>query len=122
MRGTTESQDYLIGFYDALAMIQTKCFMGQFVHSAVVPVCDEDMKTLEWLHEEIRNEYEHFIPKYYTAPVQDLLVAADLCLHLAHKLLFDSENVRFRAISRKILEGSFKEIFKSLQSGKQPEG
>jgi hypothetical protein len=36
--------------------------MGQFVHSAVVPVCDEDMKTLEWLHEEIRNEYEHFIP------------------------------------------------------------
>lgn len=87
-------------------MIQTECFMAQFMHSAVVPVCDEDMKTLEWLHEEIRNEYEHFIPKSYTAPVQDLLAAAELCLHLARKLLFDSENVLFHAIGQLAVRGS----------------
>lgn len=89
-----EPEDYLIGFYDALAMIQTDCFMGQFVHSKVVPVPDESMATLEWLHERIRNEYEHFVPKYYSSPVVDLVAATDLCLRVAQALLFESGNVR----------------------------
>lgn len=90
-----DNQDYLIGFYDALAMIQTECFMGKYVHSNSVPVSDIQMKTLEWLHERIRNEYEHFVPKFYTAPINDLLEAAELCLHLAIALLFKSGNVLF---------------------------
>jgi hypothetical protein len=89
-----EPEDRLVGFYDVLAMIQTECFMGQFMHSKVVPVDDEEMATLEWLHESIRNEYEHFVPKHYAASVQELLAASDVCLRLAGDLLFRCGNVR----------------------------
>ncbi len=55
--------DYLRGFYDLLAMIQAPCFMLQYTHSAVVSVSDTEMQLLEWLHEKIRNDFEHFMPK-----------------------------------------------------------
>ena len=59
--------DYLISFYDALAMIQADCFMQQFIYSKTVQVSDIDMQRLEWLHEDIRNKPEHFVPKSYIA-------------------------------------------------------
>lgn len=94
----SDGNDYLISFYDALAMIQSECFMHQFVHSTLVRVSNDEMKILEWLHEYIRNEYEHFIPKSYMAPVRDLSRAASLCLRLSSQLLFKSKNVMFHRI------------------------
>jgi hypothetical protein len=85
--------DYLIGFYDALGMAQTECFMLHFTHSKVVGCADKEMRILEWLHENIRNEYEHFVPKTYAAPIYDLLVASELSLRLSIQLLFESGNV-----------------------------
>jgi hypothetical protein len=85
--------DYLIPFYDALAMIQSECFMHQYVMSREVAVTDDEMKLLEWLHEDIRNEYEHFVPKGYAAPIPSLAKPAMLCLRLSRELLFDSKTV-----------------------------
>jgi hypothetical protein len=113
----TEPGDYLIGFYDALAMIQTDCFMGHFVHSRIVPVSDPEMRTLEWLHERIRNEYEHFVPKYYTAPVTELAAAAAVCVRLSKTLLFESGNVLFHGIPREELERRIDTILGALQPG-----
>ncbi len=85
--------DFLIPYYDALAMIQTECFMSRFVHSKVVSVTDAEMKLLEWLHENVRNEYEHFVPKYYLAPVNDLIECSSICVKLSNELLFKCGNV-----------------------------
>lgn len=104
-----EPGNSLIGFYDALAMIQTECFMGQYTHSKVVPVSDDEMKTLEWLHGAIRNQYEHFVPKHYQASVVELLAATSLCLRLARQLLFHG-HVLFREPSRKELENLFSRV------------
>lgn len=106
-----DPEDWLIGFYDALAMIQTECFMGRFVYSKVVPISDKDMKVLESLHEEIRNEYEHFIPKSYIASAQELIEASELCLNLSVKLLFESGNVMFDNTTKEKL----KELFRNIQ-------
>ena len=81
---------WLIGFYDALAMIQTECFMHKFIYSKSIMISNEDMKTFEWLHENIRNEYEHFIPKLYWAPVYDLLSAVERCLSVSKIVIFPS--------------------------------
>jgi len=89
-----EPEDHLIGFYDALAMVQSECFMTQVVGSKPVSVGDDAMATLEWLHESVRNEYEHFIPKYYSASVRELMEAARVCLRVSSDLLFRSGNVR----------------------------
>jgi len=112
----TEADDHLIGFYDTLAMIQTECFMGRSVLSQAIPVSDRDMKKLEWLHERIRNEYEHFIPKLYMAPVEHLLRAGELCLDLSCKLLFESGDVLFHSVSRERLEEMSRGVLAGVRS------
>ncbi|MFH0989813.1 MAG: hypothetical protein V1799_07345 [bacterium] len=95
--GHTEmpSEDFLIPFYDALAMVQADCFMHRFVDSIAVKVSDQEMSILEWLHEAIRNEYEHFVPKAYSSPIKHLLQAAQLAILKAYACLLDSNNVSF---------------------------
>jgi len=105
---------WLIGFYDALAMIQTENFMHQFIFSKSIMISDEDMKMLEWLHESIRNEYEHFIPKLYWAPVYDLLCATQLCLSVSKFLLFESGNVLFHALTKESLHELIESVFKEV--------
>ena len=84
--------DYLLSFYYALAKIQSPCFMNQFVMSKPVVVSDDEMAMLEWLHDAIRNEYEHFVPKSYSAPSVELMNAAALSIRIAHEALFESRN------------------------------
>jgi hypothetical protein len=85
--------DYLVGFYDLLAMIQAPCFMLRYIHSEVVSVSNADMQLLDWLHEEIRNDFEHFIPKLLLASSDDCLRASETCLRLTIDLLTKSNNV-----------------------------
>ncbi len=91
----SKSDDFLISFYDALAMVQTECFVHQYVHSQEIKLTDEEMKLMEWLHEAIRNEYEHFVPKGYSAPIQDLLLASKVAVGKARVCLFDTNNVLY---------------------------
>jgi hypothetical protein len=90
-------EDYLIGFYDLLAMIQAPCFMLRYIRSAVVSVPDSEMQLLEWLHENIRNDFEHFIPRTLLASSNDCLRAAETCLRLATDLLTRSNNITLSA-------------------------
>lgn len=117
--GNKKEKDYLIGFYDALAMIQTECFMNRYVHSKFFPLCNSDMKVFEWLHEEIRNEYEHFVPKIYLSPIKDLINGSNLCIELSKNLLVESGNVIFFNASANQFETLFFEVLNSIQQGKK---
>jgi hypothetical protein len=86
--------DHLIPFYDALAMVQSECFMRLGTSRTGVTVTDDEMRLLETLHEHIRNVYEHFVPKGYAAPVAALMEPAILCLRLSRELLFYSRITR----------------------------
>lgn len=109
-----EQEQVLVHFYDALAMVQTEPFMGISAMSKAIRVSDKDMATLEWVHERIRNEYEHFIPKLYMAPVASLLRAAYLCISLARALLMDSGSVWFDAIPRDQIDRLLADALRSL--------
>lgn len=85
--------DYLRGFYDLLAMIQAEAYMKQYYMSKSVAVSDAEMYTLEWLHERVRNEFEHFVPKLFLVHRDSCLGAAGICLKLSKELLFESGNV-----------------------------
>jgi hypothetical protein len=86
-------KEYLLHFYELLARIQTPCFMLRYTRSAVVSVSDAQMQLLEWLHEEIRNVFEHFIPEIRLVPSDYCLHASETCLQLAFDLLTRSNNV-----------------------------
>lgn len=89
----SDPSNRLLGFYDLLAMIQAPCFMIQYIHSAVVSISDTEMQLLEWLHEKIRNDFEHFIPKTLLVPSDDCLRVSRICLRLAIDILMKSNNV-----------------------------
>lgn len=92
----TEMSDYLQNFYELLAKIQAECFMSQNVFSSKsIQISNDEMILLEWLHERIRNEFEHFIPKHYSVLISDLVDSSILCLKFSFKLLFESGNVIF---------------------------
>jgi len=85
--------DYLQSFYELLAKVQAECFMSQYFHSEPIHVTDREMNLLKWLHEEIRNEFEHFILKQYYVAIYDSIASTILCFQLSVKLLFKSGNV-----------------------------
>ena len=106
----------LIGFYDALARIQTENFMHQFIFSKSILISDQDMKMFEWLHEDIRNVYEHYIPMFYSFGVHELLMAAELCLSVSKVLLFESVNVIFHTVTKESLKELLESVFKGVTS------
>lgn len=94
-----ECQEYwqqdLIAFYPALAKIQTECFMYRSFDSKRVRIDDEDMQLLEWVHENVRNKFEDFLPMSFSVPKRTSVRTASLCLQIADQLLFESGNVLF---------------------------
>ena len=90
-----EDRDYLIGFYDLLAMIQCDYFMKYYTQATTIIINDKELKDLEWLHQEIRNKYEHFIPKAYGAPINDLLYVSQICIRICEEILVNPTNIYF---------------------------
>ena len=84
--------NYLIGFFDALAMVQTDAFMGQYVFSKAVQVSDEEMKTLEILHS-YKNEFDYYVPKSFLAHKSDIRNLLEPCLRIVKALFFESGNI-----------------------------
>jgi hypothetical protein len=68
--------------------------MTQLMDAQPVAVDDASLATLERLHEDIRNGYEPFMPKFYSAPGDELWEATQLCLRLARELVFESGSAR----------------------------
>ena len=87
------ASEHLIGFLDALAMIQTEFFMCHYVDSRPIKLTDEEMRTLEWLHIDVRNEYEHFSDDFYAGRAPELVQAAKLCIGIAYEILWASNSV-----------------------------
>ena len=73
------------------------------------------MSILEWLHEDIRNEFEHFVPKTYIAAASELSEALAICLKLTRQLLFESGNVIHHA-SPLELENLIRDISERLKA------
>jgi len=84
---------HLLGFYDLLARIQAGCFMCHIFGARPVTVADGELRDLEWLHEQVRNEFEHYVPKGYVVGVPALLGASSIALRLSEWLLYSSGSV-----------------------------
>jgi len=90
IRSWENKDDFLISFWDALAMIQAENFMHQFVHSRVVHVSDREMGILEWHHDKFRGKIEHFMPTSWSISQRKFLKPTQVCIKLINELLFNS--------------------------------
>jgi hypothetical protein len=90
---TPTRKEYLIAFYDLLAMVQADCFMSRTFGARHANVNDQDLQEIEWLHENVRNEFEHYIPKAYYVDRKSLLTASHIALRLTFWLLRESRSI-----------------------------
>ncbi|KPK99392.1 MAG: hypothetical protein AMJ91_07945, partial [candidate division Zixibacteria bacterium SM23_73_3] len=63
---------------------------------------------------DIRNEYEHFITKFYLVVVHELIMATELCLRVSKELLFESVNVIFHTVTKESLKELLESVFKGV--------
>ena len=110
-----EERDYLIGFYDLLAMIQCDYFMKYYTQANTITISDDELGYLEWLHQEIRNKYEHFVPKSYGAPINELLLASQICIRICEEILVNPTNIYFM-YDDKIFEEVINKIKQKIDS------
>ncbi len=106
------SERKLLPFDDMLAMIQTVCCMGRYFHSKPIYISDREMQILDWLHRQVRNEFEHFTPKGYWVCKDSLINSSALALRTAREILHESGTViplRPRPAKR-LLDGLVKKI------------
>lgn len=85
--------EHLLGFYDLVAMIQTQRYMVKLCGAQCAALSDAELREIEWLHEQVRNEFEHYVPKSYTIGGAALVGASALALRIAQWLLFTSGTV-----------------------------
>ena len=87
------SKQKLIPFEEMLAMIQTDCCMKKYIHSQPVSISDGEMQTFDWLHNRVRNEFEHFIPTGYLVEKESLRNSSALALKILKELFHESGTV-----------------------------
>jgi len=100
----SKTERHLKDFYLLLALIQTKYFSNCFNRNKMIEITDEEMLDLEFLHENIRNEYEHFSLGFYGNKVDVLVKVSGLCSNIIKKLLLESVNVGALKLPEKIIE------------------
>jgi len=88
-----KKKKFLINFYEALAMVQSECFMCHFFLSKPLIVSDEAMKDLEYLHVLVRNEFEHFIPQTWSFDKAKLFQISRLCLRLTKEIFTETKSI-----------------------------
>lgn len=80
----------LMGFDELLAMIQAEAFMCHYYGSKPLVLRDAEMEMIEEVHKNVRNEFEHFMPKAYLLTKRELIEASILCVSLSKILLFET--------------------------------
>ena len=88
-----EDNNHLVSFFELLAMVQSDYFMKYNNQAKTLILSDDEMNTLEWLHIDIRNSLEHFVPKSYGATITKLLYSSVLCLENSSLCLIGSGNI-----------------------------
>lgn len=84
---------HLLGFYDFLAMVQTECYMSRLTISKPINISDEEMQILEWLHEDVRNAIEHFVPSSRLIETESMIEAIHLCIRYSVQLICESGTI-----------------------------
>lgn len=83
----------LLPFDDMIAMIQTECCMGIYIHSKPIQISDDGMKSLDWMYTKVRNEFEHFTPKGYSVHKDLLIRAIIISLKVTRDLIHESGTI-----------------------------
>ncbi len=94
----------LKSFPDILQMCQSETAMKRFVNSRTLSLTLEQEKAIEYLHKDLRNRIEHFIPTQWSIELSSLPKVVMLCLEVIEFLALESGNILFSENMRERIE------------------
>lgn len=90
------SKDNLIGFWSALARVQDSYFwMGRLYLSKAVPISDDELESIYWLTEAVRNDLTHFVPKSFAIDIFSIINSSLIILDKIDFLVSQSHSILF---------------------------
>ena len=89
-------KEKLISFWTALARVQDNYYwMRRFVHTKAVKIDDEELHSICWISEQVRNDLMHFIPKGYSIDILSIIAASKIFLRIIKYLAIKSYTINF---------------------------
>ena len=85
----------LIGFWTAFARIQDERWMGGTVISHPVSISDDEFRNIAWLTERVRNDLQHFVPKYLGIEIAGIVVGTSATVRVIENLVFGTNTIWF---------------------------
>ncbi|MFZ2640929.1 MAG: hypothetical protein WA117_08055 [Verrucomicrobiia bacterium] len=86
----------LIGFWTAFARILDKRWMGGSVISRPVSVSDNEFRDIAWLTTRVRNDLQHFVPKYSGIEIAGIVAGTSAAIRVIEDLVFGTNAIWFR--------------------------
>ena len=89
---TGQIKDRLISFSEALKRTQEDKWMRQFTHSRTLSLTSDQKQSIKKLGEDIRNNFEHFIPKGWSIEISGMPKIVSDVVEVIDFLAFSSGN------------------------------
>ena len=86
----TKKGDKLVGFWEALELCQNPDVMRMLIHSKPLVLTQDQKKSLEFLTNELRNNFEHYLPKLWSIELHGLTRIAMDALDVIHFLALET--------------------------------
>ena len=113
-----KKKEKLISFWTALARVQDDYYwMRRYIHTKAVKINDEELHSICWLSEQVRNDLMHFIPKGYSIDILSIIAASKIVLSIIEFLVLKSYAVNFFDFekSQKRVKETLESIWKKLK-------
>lgn len=91
-----KKKEKLISFWTALARVQDDYYwMRRGMHTKAVNINDEELHSICWLSEKVRNDLMHFIPKGYSIDILSIIADSKIFLRIIEFLAIKSYTINF---------------------------
>lgn len=104
----------LISFHDAFKRIQQTKYMKMYVGSKFFRPKHNHYEAVEWINDELRNPFLHFIPRGWSIGIKGLKEIFRDCLEIIEFCLFQSGNVRLEEDERQ----KFQDVLEKIKNHK----
>jgi len=100
----------LLSFPESFKRIQNPKYMKIYINSKVFVPRHSHCEAVEWINNELRNQFLHFIPQELSIGIEGIKEVFKNCLEIIEFCLFQSGNVLLNDKERELFENILREI------------
>ncbi|GAB4286654.1 MAG: hypothetical protein Kow0098_02140 [Ignavibacteriaceae bacterium] len=96
IKNIKKKKEKLISFWTALARVQDNYYwMRGYAQTRALTITDEELYSICWLSQKVRNDLMHFIPKGYSIDILSIIAASKIFVKIIEYLAVKSYTINF---------------------------